>query len=127
MGKYKQAFGDIGEEFAAAYLQKEKYKILERKYTAHKGEIDIIALRRGVTVFVEVKTRSGSGYGSAADAVDFRKRQKLIETATRYIAEKNPKTSFRFDVIEVYGKYIAGEFLTEKIEHIENAFGVNWI
>ncbi len=125
MEKYKQTVGDIGEELAVSYLKKNKYKILEKKYVAGKGEIDIVALKGGVTVFVEVKTRQDTRFGSASEAVNYRKQKKLIETATRYIMEKNPKTSFRFDVIEVYGKYVMGEFCFEKIEHIENAFGVN--
>ncbi len=125
MEKYKQTVGEIGEEIASAYLKKNKYKILCRNYVAGKGEIDIIALKKGATVFVEVKTRQDKSFGEAAEAVNLKKRKKLIETATRYITEKNPKTSFRFDVIEVYGKLVLGEFCFEKLEHIENAFGVN--
>ena len=125
MDKYNKTIGDLGEEIAVSYLKKNRYKILEKKYFAGKGEIDIIALKKGVTVFVEVKTRQDKSFGDASEAVDYRKRKKLIETATRYILEKDPKTEFRFDVIEVYGKLVSGEFCLEKIEHIENAFGVN--
>ncbi len=125
MEKYKQIVGKTGEEIAVSYLKKNKYKILEKNYTAGRGEIDIIALKKGETVFVEVKTRQNTVYGNGSEAVDFKKQKKLIETATRYILDKDPKTSFRFDVIEVYGKFVSGEFCFEKIEHIENAFGVN--
>ena len=125
MEKYNKIIGDTGEDIAVEYLKKNRYKILETKFTAGKGEIDIIALKKGVTVFIEVKTRSGRQYGEAAEAVTYKKQRKIIETATRYIIEKNPKTAFRFDVIEVYGKLVLGEFCFEKIEHIENAFGVN--
>ncbi len=125
MEKYNKTFGNAGEQIAVSYLKRKKYKILETNFTAGKGEIDIIAFKKGVTVFVEVKTRGGTMYGAAAEAVTYKKRKKLIETATRYIVKENPKTSFRFDVIEVYGKMILGEFCFEKIEHIENAFGVN--
>ncbi len=122
---YKKIFGDIGEELATRHLKKNGYKILERNYTAGRGEIDIIALKKGVTVFIEVKTRSGNEYGSAAEAVTYAKRKKLIETATRYIMEKEPNTGYRFDVIEVYGTFVSGQFECEKIEHMEYAFGVN--
>lgn len=125
MEKYNKAFGNAGEKIAVGYLKKNKYKIIETNFTAGKGEIDIIALKKGVTVFVEVKTRSSQEYGAAAEAVTYTKRKKIIETATRYIVKKNPKTAFRFDVIEVYGKMILGEFCFEKLEHIENAFEVN--
>ena len=126
MEKYKKVFGDIGEKLAAKYLEKKKYKIIENNYVSGKGEIDIIARQKDYTVFVEVKTRSSEKYGTAADAVNYPKRKKLIETAQRYILEKNPDTAYRFDVIEVYGNFASGEFEFEKIEHIENAFGVNW-
>ncbi len=125
MEKYNKLLGDIGEGIAVSYLKKNKYKIIEQKYVAGKGEIDIIALKKKVTVFVEVKTRQDKSFGYASEAVNFKKRKKLIETANRYILERDPKTAFRFDVIEVYGKMLNGEFCFEKIEHIENAFGVN--
>lgn len=125
MEKYNKFIGDTGEDIAVKYLKKNKYKILKTKFTAGKGEIDIIALKKGVTVFVEVKTRSGEKYGAASEAVTYKKQKKIIETATRYIIKEDPKTSFRFDVIEVYGKMVLGEFCFEKIEHIENAFEVN--
>ncbi len=126
MNMYKKLVGNIGEDIASDYLKKKKYKILEKNFTAGKGEIDIIALKDKTTVFIEVKTRQNEDFGTPAEAVDLRKRKKLIETATRYISEKNPDTAFRFDVIEVYGCLKDGEFYFEKIEHIEDAFGVNY-
>ncbi len=126
MNMYKKLVGNMGEDIATDYLKKKKYKILEKNFTAGKGEIDIIALKDKTTVFVEVKTRQNDSFGTPSEAVDLRKRKKLIETATRYISEKNPDTAFRFDVIEVYGCLKDGEFCFEKIEHIEDAFGVNY-
>lgn len=126
MNMYKKLVGNMGENVAVDYLKKKKYKILEKNFTAGKGEIDIIALKDKTTVFIEVKTRQNDSFGTPSEAVDLRKRKKLIETATRYINEKNPDTGFRFDVIEVYGCLKDGEFYFEKIEHIEDAFGVNY-
>ncbi|MBQ2890300.1 MAG: YraN family protein [Clostridia bacterium] len=126
MNMYKKLVGNMGEDIATNYLKKKKYKILDKNFTAGKGEIDIIALKDKTTVFIEVKTRQNEDFGTPAEAVDLKKRKKLIETATRYINEKNPDTGFRFDVIEVYGCLKDGEFYFEKIEHIEDAFGVNY-
>ncbi|MBR2917077.1 MAG: YraN family protein [Clostridia bacterium] len=126
MDMYKKIVGSIGEDIATEYLKKKKYKILERNFTAGKGEIDIIALKDKITVFVEVKTRQNDKYGSPSEAVDLKKKKKIIETATRYIREENPDTAFRFDVIEVYGCLKDGEFYFQKIEHLEDAFGVNY-
>ena len=54
-----QAFGALGEKFAAGYLKQQQYKILEKNYKSKLGEIDIIAQDkdRGEVVFIEVKTR----------------------------------------------------------------------
>ena len=50
--------GNLGEDFAADYLEKEGYRILERNYATKLGEIDIIAQKDNFIAFVEVKARS---------------------------------------------------------------------
>jgi putative endonuclease len=126
MKKYNKIVGNTGEDIASQYLINNKYKILERNFIAGKGEIDIIAQKKKTIVFVEVKTRQNDDFGTPADAIDYKKKKKIIETASRYIYEKNPKTDFRFDVIEVYGFFTGDCFELEKIEHIEDAFGVDY-
>ena len=122
MKNHNKIFGAIGEELAAEFLKKKKYKIVKTNYESKHGEIDIIAVRRKTTVFIEVKTRFGKKYGFASEAVDFRKQQHIIDAAKYYIYKGNPKTAYRFDVIEIYGSFVSGEFELEKINHIENAF-----
>ncbi len=126
MMKYNKIVGNTGEEIASKYLIENKYKILERNFVSGKGEIDIIAQKKKTTVFIEVKTRQNDEFGTPAEAIDYKKRKKIIETATRYIYEKNPQTDFRFDVIEVFGVFSGDCFEPLKIEHIEDAFGVNY-
>ena len=126
MKKYNKIVGNTGEDIASKYLIDNKYKIIERNFVAGKGEIDIIAQKKKTLVFVEVKTRQNDDFGTPADAIDYKKKKKIIETASRYIYEKNPKTDFRFDVIEVYGVFTGDCFELEKIEHIEDAFGVDY-
>ena len=110
--------GDIGEALAAKILLKKGYVILDRNYRLRTGEIDIIAKRSGYIVFVEVKYRQNTYKGSPAEAVDFRKQQKIISTAKCYIQRNNLyDADFRFDVIEIIG----GE--KPLYRHIENAFG----
>lgn len=125
MQKCNKIFGGIGEQIAAKFLQDKKYKIIKTNYESKYGEIDIIAKRRKVTVFVEVKTRFGTNYGFAAEAVDYRKRKHIIGAAKYYIYKEKPKSEYRFDVIEVYGSFVSGDFELEKINHIENAFEVS--
>lgn len=115
---YKKKIGNNGEDLATKYLKKNKYKILDRNFNSKCGEIDIIASKNEYIVFVEVKTRTQGIYGSAAEAVDYRKQQKIIKTSMFYLGEKFNLTPVRYDVIEVY---IDND--DYRINHIENAFG----
>ena len=106
--------GDFGEEKAAKYLKKQKYKILKRNFKNTVGEIDIIAKQGSAVIFVEVKTRMDEAFGFAAEAVDLKKQQKIRNVAALY-AQKYGISDFRFDVVEVYLK-------DDRINHITNAF-----
>ena len=110
--------GSFGEKAACRALQKDGYRILARNYRKKYGEIDIIAQKDALICFVEVKTRSGTDYGTPAEAVTQEKQRKIILTAQAYIAEHNLDAAFSFDVIEVYltGKKI------RFIHHIKDAF-----
>lgn len=106
--------GGKGEKKAAEYLRKKGYTVSALNYRSKFGEIDIIAEKDGVTVFVEVKTRSGKAYGMGYESVTQKKQQKLILTAQNYFREKG-ETAARFDVISIDNT---------EITHIENAFGL---
>lgn len=110
--------GKYGENLAKEYLVDKGYKILELNYTTKLGEIDIIALDKGIISFVEVKTRSNKNFGYAYEAVNYKKQRKIINTSIVYIKHKNIKDiQFRYDIIEIY---LEGNI---DINHIENAFG----
>ena len=72
----RQRLGKIGEQAAAKFLKRHGYKILAQNYRCKLGEIDIIAKDGLVLVFIEVKTRSGTRYGSPAAAVNIRKQRQ---------------------------------------------------
>lgn len=111
---YKKLFGGIGEKKSAKFLKKKGYKILEKNYKTKIGEIDIIAEKDGVIVFVEVKTRTDDSFGYAAEAVDRRKREKYFKVATEYLLKKQKiDSACRFDIIAIEN---------DEINHIENAF-----
>ena len=95
--------GAQGETFAAQILQEQGMKILSRNYYTPYGEIDLIVLDKGCIAFVEVKTRRSTRYGTPAQAVGFRKRQKIIRSAEWYLTRQDLcDIPCRFDVIEVY-------------------------
>lgn len=109
--------GDMGEQIARMHLEKHGYHILETNYRTKTGEIDIIAEKDNIIVFVEVKYRANDKFGRPCEAVGDRKKRKIINTAKLYAQRiSNDETCFRFDVIELSG---AG-FIS--LNHIENAF-----
>ena len=113
-------FGALGERFAAAYLRKLGYKILEKNYKNTLGEIDIIAEAGGEIVFVEVKTRSARPYLSGKYSVDKRKQHHIMRTASAYTEFTGCTLQPRFDVIEIEIDRSAGRLVD--INHIKHAF-----
>lgn len=112
--------GNIGEDYAVKFLKKHKYKILERNYMKKCGEIDIIAENKEYLVFVEVKTRHTDSLTQPYEAVDFRKRRKIIKTAEMYMYKNKLNRYCRFDVCEVFVD--SSSLKLDKINYIENAF-----
>ncbi|MDM1457512.1 YraN family protein [Myroides odoratimimus] len=116
MAKHHEV-GKEGDNAATDYLIKRGYEILTRNYFAEKTELDIVALKDNILVFVEVKTRSSLDFGLPQDFVNSRKIKLLIKAANLFITEFEREEEVRFDIIGIYKK---GE--TFDIEHIEDAF-----
>ncbi len=111
--------GRVGEEIATAYLIWRGYGICERNYRYRQGEIDIIAQKEKVLIFVEVKTRRCKKYGLPCEAVSIRKQHTIKSMALRYLQQsKQSHISFRFDVIEVY----AGDDDLYTVNHLIDCF-----
>ena len=90
------------EQTAARWLESQGVRILAQQYRSHHGEIDLIYQEDGQIVFGEVKYRTSEQYGMPADAVDFRKGQRLVYTAETYILQHGLQDMpVRFDVIEM--------------------------
>lgn len=108
--------GRAGESIALRYLTNNRANILETNYRINSGEIDIIAKINEELVFIEVKSRTSTKFGYPAEAVDYRKIRKIVNTAKYYILKNNlNNVPIRFDVIEIY-------LNDKKINHIVNAF-----
>lgn len=116
-----QQRGRFGEAEAAEFLRRKGYRIIAANYRTRFGEIDLIASGNGIIVFVEVKLRESAGFAYAMEAVDSKKRKKIIATAEIWLSENTTPLQPRFDVIEVYAPGKAGE-KPLSINHIENAF-----
>lgn len=102
---------------AAAYLQKQGYTIIHRNYRHKRAEIDLIAEKDGLLVFVEVKTRSSDTFGYPEEAVNRRKERMLLHAADTYIQQQKWEKDARFDIIAI--TLTAPEPI---IHHIEDAF-----
>ena len=115
--------GEFAERVAAAFLQMKGYAILATNYTFHRHEIDIIARTESRIVFVEVKCRSGRGYGLPREAVGREKMRRIVRAARGFLAEHdlNDMPS-RFDVVEVR---VERGGLSLVVEHIVGAFGAD--
>ena len=106
--------GVQGETLAKDYLLQKKYQILCQNYKTKIGEIDIIAKKDDIIVFVEVKDRQTKRYGMPREAITPYKQNKIRVVATQYLMSKRLTNSkVRFDCIEILG---------DTISHIENAF-----
>jgi putative endonuclease len=93
--------GNKAEEMAAKFLSKKGYDILDQNYTFGKGEIDIIALKDGWLVFVEVRARSEVIHGFPEQTISKNKAKLIIKTAENYIYQKDWHGNVRFDIIAI--------------------------
>lgn len=110
--------GVIGEKFTEKYLKKHGYKIIEKNYHSRFGEIDIIATKKDIIAFVEVKTRGENHIFEPIEAITVSKVKKIKTTAQIYLQYNELNKQPRFDVSSVITK----NKKPISIEYIENAF-----
>lgn len=109
--------GKQGEAEAVLYLQGKGYEILARNYRYQHAEIDLIAKKGKLLVFVEVKTRSNLSYGNPEEFVSYTKSRLVMKAAEHYIFAQDWQFDIRFDIVAVT---LVGSEL--RIRHIEDAF-----
>ncbi len=114
--------GQLGEDLAADHLVKNGYKIIQRNYRNKVGEIDIVARKRGVISFVEVKTRESSPMSDflPEQNVNFHKQAKLKKLCEMYLTEYNHHEDQEWQ-IDVIGIILDKSHKNAIINHIENA------
>ncbi len=119
--------GQIGEDLAAKFLVRRKFRLICSNFKASvgrnirgaavTGEIDLIALDGDVLCFVEVKTRSSDEFASPLSAVDLRKQRQITRTARIYRKIFNLQNiKIRFDVVSI----VLNEKNPPKIELFKN-------
>jgi putative endonuclease len=102
MSTQNLALGRKGEEIAEVFLRQKGFEILDKHFTSHWGEIDIIAQDHNTLVFVEVKARSGTQYGYPEEAVRPSKIHSIKRAAQFYQkTHDNLPESLRIDVVAI--------------------------
>lgn len=120
MTERRQALGRLGEGIAARWLAARGWRILARRFRAGRRDIDLIAELGDTVAFVEVKARTGLGFGHPVEAVNLKKRKELARAGLVWIDRNGrPGTVYRFDVV---GVLIEGRRV--RIRHLPDAFRV---
>ena len=111
----KKQVGQHAEQKACDFLQARGLHLLTRNYRCFCGEIDLVMRDGHDIVFVEVRSRTSSNYGSAVDSVNKTKQKKIIKSAIHYLQKQNwlEKVNYRFDIIGLS---------KTNLEWIKNAF-----
>lgn len=116
----RQQTGARGEVLARGLLESLGHTVIEANWRCRFGEIDLITEGPdGVLHIVEVRTRSGSGFGTAAESVTPSKRSRLRRLASYWLADYKPRWArVSFDVVTVEFRGSA----VPEIEHLEDVF-----
>lgn len=112
--------GRWGEDLAVQHLLASGYEVVSRNWRCREGELDVVARIAGLLVFVEVKARSGLGFGEPAEAVGPVKARRLHRVACRWLEQQRPpgRHDLRFDVVSVLRRPGAAPVVV----HLEGAF-----
>jgi putative endonuclease len=108
--------GRMGERRAAWYYRLRGYRILERNLRLRAGEIDLVVKRGDTVVIAEVKTRQTDTAGEGHEAVDRRKRERMIKLGDQYAA-RHPDVQLRYDILSL--RWTGRRFV---VTHYEDAF-----
>ncbi len=119
MGRGNRAVGKTGEMATLEFLKNRGYRILETNARTPFGEIDIVARKKGVPIFVEVKTRATSSLGPPYLSITKTKERHIVKNALAYLKRRGlVESCWRIDVVSVKLNY---EYRVESIELFENA------
>lgn len=111
--------GIIAEKIATLYLIWQGLYFVTSRFNCNLGEIDIIMREKDTIVFVEVRYRKNTYFGSGAASITNAKQQKIIKSAL-YYANKYQYNNIRIDVISM-----SGQIYYPKITWLKNAIIAN--
>ena len=119
MATPRMRLGKWGEGVAGRFLQEKGYRLLDANYRCRWGEVDIVAQEGDELVFVEVRTRRGTQYGTPEESVTAAKARRLIATAQDYLQQHGQEESeWRIDLIAIR---LDGDHKVQDIAHLRHA------
>lgn len=117
----KQEIGQHGERLVIQFLQNKGFEIIDQNYRTRAGEIDLIACRSQLLLFIEVKMRQ-KNYFELSQVITEKKQRKIVITAKDYLVRHDHEDKVcRFDVALVEPS-LDTDNTTPAITYIENAF-----
>ena len=115
--------GNLGERLACEYLVEKGFKVVGTNYRITFGEIDIIASKKNVIHFIEVKTiATNSGGFFPEQHVNYKKQRKLRQMAQIYLEKNNYKQNQAYQ-IDIIGIIANQETRNAKLHYFPNAVG----
>ena len=109
-------FGILSEYFAVLILLLKGYQIIRHRYKSNAGEIDLIAKKGGIIIFIEVKARNN--IDNIHEVITEHQKNRITRSASVFVAQNSRLSQFnmRFDVILIAPR-------TLFFKHITNAWG----
>jgi putative endonuclease len=108
--------GKNGEQWAIDLLTGKGFSILEQNFRYRRAEIDIIACKDKLMIFVEVKTRTSLAFGEPEESVSHNKKRLILMGAESYVRQVGWFHDIRFDIIAIHSQN------QPQILHIDDAF-----
>ncbi|MFL5402133.1 MAG: YraN family protein [Gemmatimonadales bacterium] len=98
----RQLLGLEGERTAIAFLTSCGWSIEAHRFRLGRHDVDLVARKGSLVAFVEVKTRRSSSYGTALEAVNWRKQRDIARVASVWVLRfGRPEDEYRFDLLAV--------------------------
>ena len=118
MGSSRQELGLLGEDTAVKALKARGHVIVDRNWRCPAGEVDIVARNDSTWLFVEVRTRTGSAFGTPEESLTRDKQDRMVSVAEHYLADHNlGDVDYQLDLVAVEVDH-AGDIV--RVDLLEN-------
>ena len=109
--------GQAGEDIARRHLEDRGYALREANYRCRWGEVDLVMEHEGAVVFVEVRTKRSTAFGTPEESVTAAKRKRLTATAYTYLQEHELDVPFCIDLVAIV---LNVQGAVVRVSHLEN-------